>query len=90
MVPYIFAMRMMARANANPTPSKTMTCKTPCKNCTCDTVYSSDYVEIDPSPMATQQSRYLADLKAVQAKASYWDVFCTTDPSAPECKVHDN
>ena len=50
----------------------------------------SEYQEIDASPMATLQQRYIADLQAVQAKASYWDVYCATDPSAPECKIHDN
>ena len=50
----------------------------------------SEYQEIDASPMATLQQRYVADLQAIQAKASYWDVFCATDPSAPECKIHDN
>ena len=50
----------------------------------------SEYQEIDASPMATLQQRYIADLVAVQAKASYWDVYCTTDPSAPECRVYDN
>ena len=41
----------------------------------------SEYQEIDASPMATLQSRYIADLEAIQAKASYWDVFCSVDPS---------
>ena len=69
-----------------------MTCQTPCAKCTCvkSSIYDSDYVEIDASPMATQQQRFIADLVAVQKKASYWDVFCTTDPSAPECKIYDN
>ena len=70
----------------------TMTCKTPCDNCQCmpKSVYNHDYVELDASPLATQQSRYIADLEAVQAKANYWDVFCVLEPSAPECKIHDN
>ena len=70
----------------------TMTCTTPCNNCQCEpaSIYNHDYVEFDASPMATQQSRYIADLQAVQAKANYWDVFCVQEPSAPECKIHDN
>ena len=50
----------------------------------------SEYQEIDASPMATLQQRYVADLESVQAKASYWDVYCGVNPSAPECKIHDN
>ena len=50
----------------------------------------SEYQELDASPMATLQSRYIADLEAIQAKASYWDVYCTTDPSAPECKLYED
>lgn len=50
----------------------------------------SEYQELDSSPMATLQHRYVADLESVQAKATYWDVFCTIEPSAPECKIHDN
>lgn len=50
----------------------------------------SEYQEFDAGPDATIQSRFIMDLTAIKAKASYWDVYCTTDPSAPECKIHDN
>ena len=50
----------------------------------------SEYQELDASPMATLQSRYIADLEAVQAKATYWDVFCGVNPSAPECKLYED
>ena len=50
----------------------------------------SEYQELDAGPDATIQSRYIKDLVNIQAKATYWDVYCTTDPSAPECKVYDN
>ena len=50
----------------------------------------NDYIEIDPSPMATLQQRFIADLEAIQAKATYWDVHCTIDPSAPECKIYED
>ena len=53
-------------------------------------IYDNDYTEIDPSPMATQQQRFVADLVAVQAKATYWDVFCGVNPSAPECKLYED
>ena len=50
----------------------------------------SDYQELDASPDATIQSRYLKDVAEAKAKTSYWDVFCALDPSAPECKIYDN
>ena len=50
----------------------------------------SEYQELDAGPDATIQSRYIKDLENLQAKATYWDVYCSTDPSAPECKVYDN
>ena len=50
----------------------------------------SEYQEIDASPMATLQQRYIADLVAVQAKATYWDVYCGVNPSAPECKLYED
>ena len=50
----------------------------------------SEYFETDSSPLATQQERYLRDLKTLQAKANYWDVFCTTNADAPECKVYED
>lgn len=50
----------------------------------------SEYFEADSSPLATQQERYLRDLKTLQAKATYWDVFCTVNADAPECKVYED
>ena len=42
----------------------TMTCETPCNNCDCEeTVYNSDYQEIDSSPMGSQQAKYFDDLE---------------------------
>ena len=44
----------------------TMTCTKPCDNCQCKkstSPYDSDYVEIDPSPMATQQRKFLEEQK---------------------------
>ena len=51
---------------------------------------SSDYQELDAGPDATIQALFIEDLKSIQAKATYWDVYCVVEPSAPECKVHDN
>jgi len=40
----------------------TMTCKKPCDNCKCKkSVYNSDYIEADNSPMAKQQAAFLAE-----------------------------
>ena len=50
----------------------------------------SDYQELDAGPDATIQALFIEDLKSIQAKATYWDVYCVVEPSAPECKVHDN
>ena len=49
----------------------------------------SDYQELDAGPDATLQALFIKDLKSIQAKATYWDVYCVVEPSAPECKVHD-
>ena len=39
-----------------------MTCKTPCDNCKCKkSVYDSDYIEVDNSPLAKQQAKFLAE-----------------------------
>ena len=50
----------------------------------------SDYQELDAGPDATIQALFIEDLKSIQAKATYWDVYCAVEPSAPECKVYDN
>ena len=44
----------------------TMTCTKPCDNCQCKkstSPYESDYVEIDPSPLATQSRKFLEEKK---------------------------
>ena len=50
----------------------------------------SDYQELDAGPDATLQALFIKDLESIQAKATYWDVYCAVEPSAPECKVYDN
>jgi hypothetical protein len=82
MVPYIFAMRMMANANANPTPEKPMTCKTPCKKCTCDSVYDSDYIEADPSPDATVQRKWL------ESPSTFFQRECALRPDSHHCRLN--
>ena len=91
MVPYIFAMRMMANANSNPNPEKPMTCKTPCKNCTCDSVYEVEAFEIDPSPLATQAKKFLEEeAKRIASPASFYERFCSENPRAQECKIYED
>ena len=44
----------------------TMTCTKSCPNCTCaksTSPYDSDYVEIDPSPLATQARKMFEERK---------------------------
>ena len=54
MIPSFCLTRLNHRFN-------TMTCKTPCKNCNCEkSVYDSDYIEVDNSPLAKQQAVFLA------------------------------
>ena len=55
MIPYFCFTNLNHRYN-------TMTCKTPCDNCKCEkSVYDSDYIEADNSPMAKQQAAFLAE-----------------------------
>lgn len=63
-----------------------------CSNCTCNTVYNSDYIEIDPSPLATQGLKLLAEEEAKRkaSPAGFFDRFCDENPWAGECKIHDN
>lgn len=53
MIPYFCFANLNHRLN-------TMTCKTPCSNCKCKkSVYDSDYIEADNSPLAKQQAKFL-------------------------------
>ena len=61
MIPAFCLTRLNQRYQEN-----TMTCKTKCDNCQCKkstSPYNSDYVEADPSPMATQQRKFLEERK---------------------------
>jgi len=77
MIPGFCLTRLNQRYN-------TMTCKAPCRNCTCDTVYNSDYIEADASPLTTQQRKWL------DSASSYFDRVCTINPSAPECRIYED
>ena len=64
----------------------TMTCKTPCAKCTCvksASPYDSDYTEVDASPLATQQRKWL------ESPASFYFRDCTTNPAAAHCRIED-
>lgn len=59
MFPPLVLSRLIQRFN------KDMSCNTPCSNCDCpETVYNSDYQELDSSPMGTEQARYFDELEA--------------------------
>ena len=83
MIPYgLLFHRLNQRYQEEP-----MTCKAPCAKCTCvksTSPYDSDYVEIDASPMATQQRKWL------ESPATYLDRLCALEPGAVECRVYDN
>jgi hypothetical protein len=61
-----------------------MTCKTPCANCNCakSAIYDSDYVEIDSSPMATQQKQWL------ESPSSFYFRECVSNPSSHHCRIN--
>lgn len=62
-----------------------------CKNCTCNTVYNSDYIEADPSPLTTQTRKFFAEEEErLASPASFFERYCDENPSAVECKIHDN
>ena len=61
-----------------------------CSTCNLIMTPYSDYQELDAGPDATLQALFIKDLESIQAKATYWDVYCAVEPSAPECKVYDN
>ena len=62
----------------------TMTCKTPCNNCQCEpaSIYNHDYIEVDASPMATQQRKWL------ESPSTFLDRLCALEPGAVECKTY--
>lgn len=48
-----------------------------------------NYIEGDPSPMATLMGLYEAE-QAQDISERYWGQFCSLDPSALECRVYDD
>ena len=55
-------------------------------------VYTSDFAEVDASPLTTQTLKFFAELEAQKAETgrNFWDSFCELNSSAPECKVYED
>ena len=53
-----------------------------------------DYIESDPSPMATQQAKFLEEFELTKIKESSPSTFyqrdCELHPDAPHCKEYDD
>ena len=81
MIPSLCLTRLNQRYQEEP-----MTCKTLCAKCTCvksSSPYDSDYAEIDPSPLATQQGKWLA------SPASFYFRDCAANPASAHCRIED-
>ena len=68
----------------------TMPCSTPCAKCTCKSPcghldYSDDFpFEADRTALGTQQAKWL------DSPSTYFERLCSTDPSAPECRIYED
>ena len=62
---------------------KIMACRTPCKFCKCvkESVYDSNYIEIDPSPLATQMAAWL------ESPSSFYFRDCAVNPDSAHCRI---
>ena len=49
---------------------------------------NTDYHEIDPSAMATQQAKFLEEREQSSWRARY-ERFCEENPWDPECRIYD-
>ncbi len=49
----------------------------------------NDYQEIDPSAMATQQSKFLEELEQNSWKVKF-ERFCEENPWDVECKIYED
>ena len=50
-------------------------------------IYDNDYTEVDSSPMATQQQKFL---KEYFSPARFFERHCAANPDAPECRVFED
>ena len=55
-----------------------------------ETMLSTDYHEIDPSPMATQALKMFAEIEARDTPTKRFRAFCEENPWAPECKLYED
>ena len=68
----------------------TMPCSTPCAKCTCESPcghldYSDDFpFEADRTALGVQQDKWL------NSPSTYFERLCSTDPSAPECRIYED
>ena len=62
---------------------KTMACKKLCETCRRNkqSVYDSDYIEIDPSPLASQMGAWLS------SPSSFYFRDCAVNPDSPHCRI---
>lgn len=51
---------------------------------------STDYHEIDPSPLATQAIRWLAETEKAEKPAAKFRAYCEEFPWAVECKLYED
>lgn len=52
------------------------------------TMLTTEYQEIDPSPMATQQRKWFEERERVNPTVAFAK-YCEEQPWAPECKIYD-
>ena len=67
-----------------------MSCSEPCPNCSCESVYTSDYQEVDSSPLASQQRKYFEEYDATpKSPVNFFEEDCKKNPSARGCLIYD-
>lgn len=49
-----------------------------------------DYVEVDPSPLATQALKMFAQLEAKETPETKFKAYCKETPWAVECKIYED
>ena len=67
----------------------TMTCKTPCNNCTCKPcghlAHDDDFpFETDKSPLGTLQEKWL------DSPSTFLQRLCSLEPGAIECRIYED
>lgn len=70
MIPGFCLTRLNLRYNQMPQPTFS------------SSIYDSDYIEIDASPMATQQKEWL------ESPSSFYFRECTVNPNSHHCRIN--